>query len=153
MIKWWGVVIFALVLLAGLISNVMSQDMCISDMRSDVGIYLFGYYPQSNYEFDLLDRIPDKVIHFWYVLAHQKFKLISFNKVYPMESVSLAPGVPPADTSTTVWAYWGGTVYHQETCRYIIKSKKVKELLYCFSVERGTKMGLKPCSSCFKVVK
>jgi len=73
--------------------------------------------------------------------------------IQDQESLSLAPGVSPSDTSTTVWAYWGGTVYHKDTCRFIVGSKKVKELLFCFSCERVTKMGLKACSSCFKVVK
>ena len=140
-------------LLVGLITNVTAQNMCISDMRGDIGYYLYGYYAETNYEFYLLDRIPDQVVNYWFLIENQKrFKTIAFNKVYPSSGISLAPGVPPADPSTTVWAYWGGKTYHKETCRFIIGSKKVKELLYSFSVERGTKMGLKPCSVCMKAV-
>lgn len=101
------------------------------------------------------------------ILNHGKienFRKIAFNKIIPLTDAqirelenkiptNLAPGIPPSDTSTTVWSYWGGSVYHKDTCRFIIGSKKVKELLFCFSVERATKMGLKPCSTCFKAQK
>jgi len=62
----------------------------------------------------------------------------------------LAPGIPPS-ASTLVYSVWGSSTYHRITCRFIINTKKPTACLFNFPQEKAKEMGLKCCSTCFKV--